>query len=104
MAAGRAESSHLDPQAGGRETHWEWCESFEPSKPSSIDTPPYKATPSNLFLKVPPIGDQVFKRMSLWASLSFRLPQRATELHLGHFLSGFQLQSNLPDALINVEL
>lgn len=28
-----AESSHTDSQAGSKEAHWEWCESFETSKP-----------------------------------------------------------------------
>ena len=35
MAAGRVESSHLDPGKEVERTHWEWQEQLKPLKPQS---------------------------------------------------------------------
>lgn len=37
MAAGRAESSHLEQQTGSRESKWEWLMAFETSETASSD-------------------------------------------------------------------
>lgn len=52
MAAGIAESSHLDLQTGGRErAHWELSESFETSQPT-LSTIPSPKRPHPLILPI----------------------------------------------------
>lgn len=51
LGTGASESSHLDPQAGTKNIHWEGQKSFETSKPthsqSYTSPPPIKAVPPN---------------------------------------------------------
>lgn len=61
MVAGTAGSSHADPPLG--RTHWEWHQSFEPSKSAPSGTIPLQLGYIHLpiLLIEPPVRDHVFK-------------------------------------------
>lgn len=86
MGAEIAESSHLNPQAGGRENKLKMSLLKHQSLPLVTDLLQQGHTPS-LSQIVPPPGTQAFTHVSLLGTFSFKPPQPLVLKSVSHFIN-----------------